>query len=75
MASSDNTRTTKPTLLQITWSVVASFCGIQNSQNHDRDDEHIEQVGFKPYIVIGVVITLLIVAFVYGLVQLALKLA
>jgi hypothetical protein len=55
--------------------MVASFCGIQNAQNHDRDDDYIEQVGFRPYIIIGVAMTLLIVVSVYGLVQLVLKLA
>ena len=64
---------TKPTTLQLVWSMVAAFCGIQNSANHDRDDEYIDQVGFMPYIIIGVVLTIVFMLLLYGLVQLILS--
>ena len=63
----------KPGLLQMTWSVVAAFCGIQSDANLNRDDNHIERNGFLPYIVVGVAMTLVFILAVYGVVQLILK--
>ena len=65
----------KPGLMQMTWSVVAAFCGIQSDANLDRDDSHIERHGFLPYIVVGVVLTVVFVLAVYGVVQLILNAA
>ena len=59
----------KPTMLQIVWSMVAAFCGVQNSANHDRDDAYIDDVGFRPYIIAGVGLTALFVVAIYLLVQ------
>lgn len=64
-----------PGLLQITWSVFAAFCGVQNQANHDTDNAHIEQVGFMPYIIIGVAMTIAFVIVIYAIVQIVLKLA
>ena len=61
---------TSPGLLQITLSVLAAFCGIQTAKNHDRDEAHIEKVGFKPYIVVGIAMTIAFVLCLYVIVQL-----
>jgi len=55
------TPTKKPSMLQITWSMIAAFCGVQNSSNHDRDDAYIDEVGFRPYIIVGIVLTITII--------------
>lgn len=60
-------------LLQMTWSIVAAFCGIQSDANLDEDDRQIEEHGFMPYIVIGIILTLLFMGAIYGVVQLILR--
>ena len=72
MPAPEETEKTKPTWLQITWSMFAAFCGVQNNANHDRDDDYIEEVGFKPYIIIGIVMTIVIIIAIYVLVQVVL---
>ena len=62
----------KPTKMQIVWSMVAAFCGIQSEGNHDRDAAYIDQVGFMPYIIVGVVLTLLFIAIIWFTVTLIL---
>jgi len=64
---------TKPGVWKMTLSVLASFAGIQSNKNHDADDAHIEKVGFMPYIVISVVMTIVFVLVIYGVVQLILS--
>ena len=59
----------RPTVLQIVWGMVAAFYGVQNSQNHERDFAYLEQVRFKPYIIIGVVLTLTILLALYTIDQ------
>ena len=71
----DSSNSDDPGLLAITLSVIASFCGIQTAANHDRDNTHIDRYGFKPYIIIGIVLTLLFVALVYLVVQIVLHFA
>lgn len=61
-----------PGIWKISLSVLASFVGIQSNANHDTDDAYIEQVGFMPYIIIGVIMTALFVLLIYGVVQLIL---
>ncbi len=74
MATSDkNDPPVKPGVWQMTLSVLASFAGIQSNQNHDTDEAHIEKVGFMPYIIISVVMTIVFVLLIYGLVQLILS--
>jgi len=72
MPTPEKTNKTKPTWLQITWSMFAAFCGVQNNTNHDRDDDYIEEVGFKPYIIIGTIMTIVIIIAIYVLVQVVL---
>jgi hypothetical protein len=63
------TNPTKPSMLQILWSMIAAFCGIQNSANHERDASYIDEVGFLPYIIVGVGLTAIFVVSIYLLVQ------
>lgn len=62
----------KPGLLKVTFSILAAFVGIQSQANHDADDAHIEDVGFMPYILVGIGMTVLFVLLVVGVVQLIL---
>jgi len=62
----------KPSLGQLIWSMVAAFCGIQNAENHDRDNAYIETVGFLPYIIVGVSLTAAFVGLIYLVVQIIL---
>ena len=63
----------KPGIWKMTLSVLASFAGIQNNENHETDEAHIEKVGFMPYIVISVVMTIVFVLVIYGVVQVILS--
>jgi hypothetical protein len=63
------TNRAKPSMLQILWSMIAAFCGIQNAANHERDDSYIDEVGFLPYIIVGVGLTAMFVVGLYLLVQ------
>ena len=73
MTTHKNPESTKPSLLQITWSMVAAFCGVQNDKNNERDFAYIDEVGFKPYIIIGSALTLIILLALYGIVQIILS--
>jgi hypothetical protein len=64
---------TRPSTLQIIWSMIAAFCGVQNYSNHDRDDAYIEEVGFRPYIIGGIVLTLAVIAGLWLIVRLILN--
>ena len=70
--SSQPTRT-KPSTLQIIWSRRAACWGGQNDANHDRDNAYIEEVGFRPYIIAGIVLTLAVIASLWLIVQLILS--
>lgn len=43
-----------PNVLQIAWSMLASFIGVQNKKNYERDNAYIEKKGLKPYIIMGI---------------------
>ncbi len=62
--------TEKPTMLQLMASVFAAAFGVQNSKNRERD---FSQNSFTPYIIAGVVFTILFVAAVYLVVSLVLQ--
>jgi hypothetical protein len=59
----------RPGMLQIIWSMVAAFCGVQNQDNHDRDNAYIEEVGFWPYIIAGILLTLFIIVALWLIVK------
>jgi hypothetical protein len=67
------TATDKPSMLQIVWSMIAAFCGVQNSSNHNRDDTYIDEVGFKPYIIAGITLTFAVIAGLWLIVRLILN--
>jgi len=73
MTTQKQAESTKPSMLQITWSMIAAFCGVQNNKNHERDFSYIDEVGFKPYIIIGVLLTLVILLALYGIVRIILS--
>jgi hypothetical protein len=73
MAPKEKPEAAKPSMLQITWSMIAAFCGVQNDKNHERDFAYIDEVGFKPYIIIGVLLTLVILFVLYAIVQIILS--
>jgi hypothetical protein len=62
-----------PTLRQILWSMVAAFCGVQSNANHDRDEAYIDEIGFRPYIIAGVALTLAFIATLWLIVMLILS--
>lgn len=45
-----------PTLTQVVMSVLAAFFGVQSSKNHDRDAAYVEKMGFKPYLIAGLIL-------------------
>jgi hypothetical protein len=75
MTNKNNPDSPKPTLTQITWSMIAAFCGVQSNQNHERDFDYIDQAGFKPYIIIGIVLTFAMLIALYVIVQIILRTA
>ena len=49
---------TKPTILQVIASVLASFFGVQSDRNYQRD---FEQTSIIPYIIVGVVMVFVLI--------------
>lgn len=45
-----------PTLTQVVMSVLAAFLGVQSRKNHDRDAAYVEKMGFKPYLIAGIIL-------------------
>lgn len=45
-----------PTLNHVVMSVLAAFFGVQSSKNHDRDAAYVEKMGFKPYLIAGLIL-------------------
>ena len=62
----------QPSLLQIILSVLASFFGVQNRQNLERD---FKQGSAAHYIVVGLVITIVLIVVLASLVKLVLRAA
>ena len=65
----------EPTLLQIVYSLLASFFGVQSQANMDRDERHIEKYGIKLYVITGFVLVLLLLIGLFVLVQIIVRLA
>ena len=59
-----------PGFLQIFWSILAAFIGVQSKKNLDRDNAYIEKKGLRPYIITGILLTLLFYLSIYSIVQL-----
>jgi len=73
MNSQEESTRKRPGLLQVTWSMIAAFCGVQSTANHERDNVQIEDTGFLPYIIVGVILTALFVGAVALVVKLILS--
>lgn len=58
-----------PNILQIGWSILASFIGVQSRKNLDRDNAYIEKKGLKPYIIVGIILTLVFYFSIYTIVK------
>ena len=65
----------KPTLWQMVASVLAAFAGVQSDGNLNRDDSYIDKHGFMPFVIIGILLTLVFVGLVFMVVQAVLHLA
>ncbi|MGI9291678.1 MAG: DUF2970 domain-containing protein [Gammaproteobacteria bacterium] len=65
----------QPSIWQMVTSMLAAFAGVQSDSVLDRDDHHIDKHGFKPYIIIGIVLTFLFVALIFLTVQVVLHFA
>ncbi len=60
----------RPSLFQVILSVLASFFGVQNRQNFERDFKHGKAAH---YIVIGLAMTIVLVVALVSLVKLVLR--
>jgi hypothetical protein len=58
-----------PNVLQIIWSMLASFIGVQNKKNYERDNAYIEKKGLKPYIIIGILLVIVFHVTLYTIVK------
>ena len=61
-----------PSWLQVMWSTLAAFFGVQSSRNRERD---FSRGKASQFIVMGLLMTLVFIAVVAGAVKLALHLA
>ena len=64
-----------PSIFQIAFSLIASFCGIQTKENMARDEAYIEKKGIKVYVIIGFFLVFCILRTLFGIVQLVLHFA
>ncbi|MDG4550701.1 MAG: DUF2970 domain-containing protein [Candidatus Contendobacter sp.] len=60
----------RPSLIQVILSVLASFFGVQNRQNFERDFKHGKAAH---YIVVGLVMTIVLIVVLASLVNLVLR--
>ena len=64
-----------PNLFQIAFSLLASFFGVQNQENMDRDEAYIEKNGIKVYIIMGFFLVFCLLVSLYALVKIILHFA
>ena len=64
-----------PNLFQIAFSLLASFFGVQNQKNMDRDEAYIEKNGVKVYIIMGFFLVFCLLVSLYALVKIVLHFA
>ena len=67
-----NTEQKDPSLFYIVWSVLSAFFGVSNKANYDRDRVYLEKAGFKPYLIAGLIMTLVFILTVLAVVKLVL---
>lgn len=56
----------KPTWLQVLWSVLAGFFGVQTPEGYERDANAKNAI---PYIVVGTVVTIVLIFVIWFVVQ------
>ncbi|MGB1800694.1 MAG: DUF2970 domain-containing protein [Gammaproteobacteria bacterium] len=64
-----------PSIFQIAFSLLASFFGVQNQENMDRDEAYIEKNGIKVYIIMGFFLVFCLLVSLYALVKIVLHFA
>lgn len=64
-----------PNIFQIAFSLLASFFGVQNQANMDRDEKYIEKKGIKVYIIMGFFLVFCLLVTLFGIVKLVLHFA
>ena len=64
-----------PNIFQIAFSLLASFFGVQNQENMDRDEAYIEKNGIKVYIIMGFFLVFCLLVSLYALVKIVLHFA
>ena len=62
-----------PSIGHVIRSMLAAFIGVQSNENHDQDDSYIDDVGFLPYIIAGIVLTVAFVVIIWLVVTLILR--
>lgn len=68
-SENNNNTTEKPSLWQVTWAVMASAFGVQSSKNRQKD---FETKTATPFIIGGLIFTVVFCAAVYAVVALVL---
>ena len=64
-----------PNIFQIAFSLLASFFGVQNQKNMDRDEAYIEKNGIKVYIIMGFFLVFCLLVSLYALVKIIIHFA
>lgn len=64
-----------PNILQIAFSLLASFFGVQNQKNMDRDEAYIEKNGIKVYIIMGFFLVFCLLISLYAVVKIVMHFA
>lgn len=64
-----------PNIFQIALSLLASFFGVQNQANMDRDERYIEKNGIKVYIITGFFLVFCLLLTLFGIVKLVIHFA
>lgn len=64
-----------PNIFQIAFSLLASFFGVQNQENMDRDERYIEKNGIKVYIIMGFFLVFCLLLTLFGIVKIVLHFA
>jgi len=64
-----------PNIFQIAFSLLASFFGVQNQENMDRDEAYIEKNGIKVYIIMGFFLVFCLLISLYAIVKIVMHFA
>ena len=72
---SEETKYKDPNFFQIAFSLLASFFGVQNQENMDRDEKYIEKHGIKVYIIMGFFLVFCLLISLFALVKIIIHFA